>query len=113
MKCICCEKKIEPIYNDVAEEKLIFEKEERITVKGTVILDASNRGMWLDGIVGIISAGYGSDKDGDQYAVAICDVCLTKKTENGTIALIDNYIIPNSSKDNLNEYRELWKKFNK
>ena len=97
MLCICCNKKIEPIYNEVSEEQLIFEKE---------------KGIWNDGIVGSISAGYGSNKDGDIFMIAVCDECLSSKIETGTIALIDNYIEPVYSKESLKEHRELWKKFN-
>ena len=101
MLCICCSKKIEPIYNDdILEEELIFESEQK------------GKGMWNDGILGTISAGYGSNKDGDVYKVAICDDCLEIKINTGVVAVVANYISPVSSRDFLIEQRELWKKFN-
>jgi len=40
-----------------------------------------NNSMWNDGIVDIISIGYGSKFDGDQYIIAICDDCIESKLE--------------------------------
>ena len=36
-------------------------------------------GMWNDGIVAKISAGYGSGFDGGIFMIAICDECIKKK----------------------------------
>lgn len=40
---------------------------------------------YSDGMAGIISAGYGSNVDGDSYAIAICDKCRKEKEEAGLI----------------------------
>ena len=36
-------------------------------------------GMWDDGVVDKISAGYGSGFDGAIFMIAICDECIKKK----------------------------------
>jgi len=41
--------------------------------------DKDWEGMWNGGIVGRISAGYGSLLDGDMYVLAICDDCVKLK----------------------------------
>jgi len=48
--------------------------------------------MWDNGIVGIISAGYGSNKDGDVYCVAICDNCIEKARNRGDVIYLYNYM---------------------
>ncbi len=54
MKCICCGKEILPLYEN-------------------------KYNMWNGGIVEKISAGYGSDYDGEQFIIAICDECVKIK----------------------------------
>jgi len=58
------------------------------------------------GIVSNISAGYGSDCDGDVYLIGICDDCLRiKRTEGSAIYLYD-YLIPRHSDIMRNEYNK-------
>lgn len=47
-------------------------------------------GMFDGGIVEKISAGYGSDLDGDIYILAICDNCIKEKK----LKYIGNYLFP-------------------
>ena len=51
--------------------------------------------MISDGIIQIISAGYGSIHDTDQFIIAICDECIKKNLEDGTILYSGNYMNPN------------------
>lgn len=70
--CICCDKKIKPIH---AEHTQFPQK-----------------GMYLNGTVDRIAAGYGSCLDGDMYIVAICDECLKKLKEQNKIQFAGNYM---------------------
>ena len=47
-------------------------------------------GMWSDGIVEKISAGYGSILDGNMYILAICDECVKSKQ----LKYVGNYMFP-------------------
>lgn len=44
-----------------------------------------------EGIVTKISAGYGSCHDTDMFVIGICDECVTKKREDGTLLYVGNY----------------------
>lgn len=71
-RCICCDKeinKLDGMPNDKEWE-----------------------GMWNDGIVEKISAGYGSTLDGDMYVLAICDDCVRKKHNEGKLLYVGNYM---------------------
>jgi hypothetical protein len=48
--------------------------------------------MWNGGIVQVINAGYGSGHDTDQYIIAICDDCISKESEDGTLLYYGNYM---------------------
>lgn len=67
-KCICCDK---PITKHDIETNIHPLKQER--------------GLWNDGVVGVISAGYGSSHDMDRFYFAICDDCITLKLSNGNL----------------------------
>ena len=51
--------------------------------------DEPESAMWLDGVVGKISAGYGSILDGNMYVIAICDDCIK---DNKNIEYIGDYM---------------------
>ena len=53
-------------------------------------------GMWLDGLVHEVSAGYGSDHDGAIFRIAICDTCLTN---TDSIELIGDYLFKDMDRD--------------
>lgn len=76
-KCICCGKEIKKL--DGLENDKPWE------------------GMWDDGIVERISAGYGSLLDGDMYVLAICDKCVDQKAEEGTLMWVGNYMFPSEA----------------
>lgn len=82
MKCVCCGSKIPPLLDeDKAKEfDIIFDNK-------------SDKIMWNDGTVGSISSGYGSRHDGGMLVIGICDDCLDIKTEDGSIALIGDYMM--------------------
>lgn len=69
IKCFKCEKEIERIHPDV---------------KGNL-----DELMWLNGLVGKITAGYGSELDGDTYLLAVCDDCIMNNKH--LVTLINTY----------------------
>lgn len=94
MYCICCKKNnvhpvnpkkggpwIDNIIRDDSEIDLIHDK------KASVMIN--------NGIVNIISAGYGSKHDGDEMILAICDECVQLNLEDGTLIYHNNYFYPN------------------
>lgn len=115
MMCVCCGKKLPVLYPElpeISEESMVFDEEHRKTRRGCIIINANNR-CWNNGIVGIISAGFGSNKDGCEFVIALCDVCLDVKLNNGVVACLDNHIMSDIDvKPFKNEFREIWKKFN-
>lgn len=111
MKCICCDNLIKPYplpngYG-LSHEDSVFKVEERKNIK----IRAENR-MWLNGIVSNASAGFGSSLDGDEFVIAVCDDCLSKKVEDGTIAFTSDYIQPTFSKEKFEKYKKIWRRNN-
>ena len=92
MRCVCCNKKIKLLNEELPEEDIIFSIEKNRM--------AENK-MWLDGLVGSISGGYGSIHDLSMFVIAICDECLSEKIDTGTVAQISS---------NLNYTNEVAKK---
>lgn len=119
MMCICCDKKIPLLHEDEKkdEEKIVFEKEKRqiYNKKGRfdeeIVIDAGAR-MWSDGVIGRISAGYGSIHDGDEYIIGICDECIDKKLFTGGLALIDNYMCELDD-EKYKKTRIAWRRYNR
>ncbi len=118
MKCICCNEVVGAVVHDgdefiKNEEDAIFVTEKREFEEGKITyLRAENR-MWNDGIVGNISAGYGSILDGNMYAIAICDECTKKRHLDGTIAYVGNYMSPEYYRKNEEEKaRQIWRRYN-
>lgn len=105
MKCICCNKFIKCIHDNVSQEDAVF----TIEKNGSEYKKAENR-MWLDGVTGNISAGYGSIHDGDMFVIAICDDCIKEKKDSGSLAYIGSYMFLNPEK--LEKYRKIWRRFN-
>ena len=54
--------------------------------------DDDFNGMFSDGLVQKVEAGYGSVLDGNMYYIAICDDCLKTKQKQGIIHNIGNYM---------------------
>lgn len=46
----------------------------------------------VEGIVSEIAAGYGSDFDGDVLIIGICDKCIRKGYEEGSLLFSHNYL---------------------
>jgi len=111
MKCICCDCDIRPYLkdDDVTQEELVF---------STVNNHKAENAMWLDGTVGNISSGYGSDQDGSMFVIAICDKCTKEKMEDGTLAYLGDYMFGTGGanktiQDESNEkYRKIWRRRN-
>ena len=106
MYCICCKK------NNVVPENFSYTKEsiklakkigmeediqeEDILWKDSKRPDGSlvnvNNEMIDNGIIHIIDAGYGSNHDGDQFVIAICDDCIKENLEDATLLYYGNYM---------------------
>lgn len=71
-QCLCCGQGIKAI--EPKNNKLVSTEPEH--------------DMWENGIVGRITGGYGSTKDGNVYIVSICDRCLDKKEYADRLELI-------------------------
>ena len=119
MMCICCDKRISlHREEEKAEESVVFEKEKIQIVSqfdGETIRNAGSY-MWNDGVVGIISANFGSTHDGDEFVIAICDECIDKKLMTGNLAFIDNYMggIKHEWIKEIYEKRRIaWRRYNK
>jgi hypothetical protein len=92
MYCICCKKdNVFPIPSSqkskVSEEDMLWKSEKRNNDTLTI-----NHEMIDNGIIHIIDAGYGSKHDGAQVIIAICDECIGKNLDDGTILFFDNYM---------------------
>ena len=90
MYCICCKKdKVKP-YEPTGltqnrhdnEENLLWKDEVRNGRRSTI-----DNEMVANGIIQIITAGFGSIHDGDQFIIAICDECIKDNEEDGTLLL--------------------------
>lgn len=90
MYCICCKKdKVKP-YEPTGltqdrhdnEENLLWGEEMRNGKNLTI-----DNQMVANGIIQIITAGFGSVHDGDQFIIAICDECIKENLEDGTLLL--------------------------
>ena len=90
MYCICCKKdNVNPIIQktSVNEEDLLWKKEKR----GDDTLTINNE-MINNGIIHIIDAGYGSTHDGSELIIAICDECIGKNLDDGTMLFYNDYM---------------------
>ena len=72
--CIVCDTKIKALEANILDNNKPYNR------------------MWDDGIVDIISAGYGSRKDGDIYIIGICDNCVEQKLKNNKITFYKDYL---------------------
>jgi hypothetical protein len=93
MYCISCKKNNVLPENsrdgtsDSEEDVLYFKK----GGENKSILNINNE-MIHNGIIHVIDAGYGSNRDGDQFIIAICDDCIKENVEDGTLLYYDNYM---------------------
>lgn len=98
--------------DDINEEEAVFQVRERRVGNRIVEVKAGSR-MWLNGVVGQISAGFGSNQDGSEFVIGICDNCIKDKIEDGTIANIGNYMLRTEEMQKiLQENRIKWRRFN-
>ena len=75
IKCVHCGKKIKPLdYPDLAK----------------------NYEMVDSGVVGIIYAPYGSNRDGDIFQIGICDDCIPILEKEKKIKKIADYLLGSS-----------------
>ncbi|MEK6829036.1 MAG: hypothetical protein AABY15_02835 [Nanoarchaeota archaeon] len=70
--CICCDKKIKPIHAETTR--------------------FPQSGMYHGGTVDKISAGYGSNVDGDMFIIALCDECIERLKKESKIQYAGNYM---------------------
>jgi hypothetical protein len=113
MKCICCGNRIKNGDNTMSLEESVFLNEPP-TRSGGSWTRAENL-MWTDGVVGNISGGFGSDCDGDKFVIAICDVCVKIKLNDGSLAYTGNYMFSNEEDpilSNIEKYKKIWRRNN-
>lgn len=79
INCICCGTIIESNGNSIKDS-------------------APQQRMWDSGLVDKVSAGYGSDFDGDFFYMGICDICIKEKLLDGSIFYGGDYISPSVDK---------------
>jgi hypothetical protein len=110
MYCICCnENNVFPIpasqKSKLLEEDLLWKKEERDNITLTI-----NNEMVVNGIIHIIDASYGSKHDGSQLIIAICDECIAKKIDDGTILFFDDYTATSHKyiKENIDKSKKIY-----
>lgn len=101
MYCICCKKdKVKPdkthLKENISEEKLLWEKEEKQMSDGSKKFQNINNQMVNGGIIHIVEAGYGSTHDGDMLIMAICDDCINQNLEDATLLYYNNYMFNSS-----------------
>ena len=84
-KCICCDKDIKELDTPLPAGK-------------------AWQGMYSNGIVDTISAGYGSKLDGDMFCIAVCDKCINQKTLEGKTYFVGDYMMNQEQELNKYEY---------
>ena len=101
MYCICCKKNnVIPhpstVKSNISTEDSPPQLEEDILWKNSKRKDGSlvnvNNEMIDNGIIHIIDAGYGSNYDGDQFVIAICDDCIKQNLGDATLLYYGNYM---------------------
>jgi hypothetical protein len=123
MRCCCCDKKIEILYNlseGLTEEECLFggkveakldsrpNRQERRRKIGDAEKAGPYKLMYLNATTGLIEAGYGSSHDGGEYIISICDDCLKLKVDSGIIAHIGDSLSSKGETDN----RKIWRRNN-
>lgn len=116
MYCICCKGfKVEPMsfapkdsLSELTEEELLWTEvdEDRGGRKYTSTIDNE---MIAGGIIQIVTAGYGSNHDGDKFIIAICDDCIQSNLDDGTLLLFKSgsYITP---EEDLEKSKKIYKR---
>ena len=109
MYCICCNKDtvIPHQIADQTEEDLLWKNEKLDGKTSTIDNEAID-----DGIIQIISAGYGSKHDGSHVILAICDQCISEKLDDGTILFFHDYIFPHEeyTKDSIDKSKQIYRR---
>lgn len=72
-KCIVCGKEIQPGDNDPQIQE-----------------EPADQALWLDGLVHVVMAGFGSRHDANRYLIAICDDCIEKTDSDGRLKFLSN-----------------------
>ena len=95
MYCISCKKNNvlpENWRNGTANsEEDVLWRQKRKERENKSILNINNE-MIHNGIIQVINSGYGSNHDGNQFIIAICDDCIKENVEDGTLLYYDNYM---------------------
>lgn len=123
MYCICCKKdKLKPGADsqDMSEEDYIWNvervelesKEEQEYFGKKIYITNTNNRMWSGGIVHIIDAGYGSNRDTDKFIIAICDDCIKLNSEDATLLYHGNYMYPDhpATKEEIDKSKQIYRR---
>lgn len=97
MYCICCRENSVDILNlpNVLDSNRINTSNDVDNIYDMGFTGKINEQMVGDGIMASVDAGYGSIHDGDKFILAICDSCITKGIEDGTLLYVGNYMYGN------------------
>lgn len=109
MYCICCGKNIvKPgafIKNKWKSKTAPYTEEDFLWSK-----DKDEIEYTTDGIIQIIHAGYGSNHDTSSFIIAICDDCITKNLEDGTILYFGNQLVPSIDSDRIEKSKQTYRR---
>jgi len=109
MYCICCKKdNVKPFSKDGESEEILLWKKEK---RGENTLTINNE-MIDNGIIHIIDAGYGSKHDGSRLIIAICDECIGKNLDDGTILFFTDYMFTDKRylEENIDKSKQIYRR---
>ncbi len=102
MYCICCKKNIVfPALDSENEIDILWSKES--------IYDIHTRTI-ENGIIRIIPATYGSNHDGSQFIIAICDDCISKNIDEGILLFCGNYLVPSAGIEDIEKSKKIYQR---
>jgi len=115
MNCIVCDKIITLLDDNLNEEETVFNKkshrqrDEKENTEFTYTEDASSF-SWIEGTVSVFRVGFGSNLDGCEIVVCVCDECLEKSIKSGKSAMISNYYT--TDQNEVKNLRKIWRRNN-
>lgn len=113
MNCIVCDNQINLLDSGVNEEEIVFtrkshrQRDDSENTEYTYTEDASSF-SWVNGSVSIFRIGFGSDFDGCEIAVCVCDECLKNSIHSGKSALIKSHYA--TDKKEVENFRKIWRR---
>lgn len=104
INCICCGSKIE-LYDAIGNPH--FDMNKFMDQYQPYDRYRPESQIWKNGIIELLSAGYGSNNDGNMYYIGICDECVDINTINGRLRYSGCYLGSDVySKEELSKFEE-------